>query len=145
MNNIIETIRDIEELSMFADIIDLVGMKPLLTGEGPFTVFAPSNDALVQITDEEIDQLDQNPTLTRGMVYAHIVLGKLLLSDIMDRSMIFTITEDEMTISDVENTLKINASEVKTADIECSNGIVHVIDYPLKVTRKVIMEKVEAI
>jgi uncharacterized surface protein with fasciclin (FAS1) repeats len=145
MNNIIETLRDIEELSMFADIIDLVGMKPLLTGEGPFTVFAPSNDALVQITDEEIDQLDENPTLTRGMVYAHIVLGKLMLSDIMDRPSLFTITEDEMTIGEVENTLKINASEVKTADIECSNGVVHVIDHPLKVTRKVIMDKVGVI
>ncbi len=145
MSNIIETIRDIEELSMFADIIDLVGMKPLLTGEGPFTVFAPSNDALVQITDEDINQLDENPTLTRGMVYAHIVLGKLMLSDIMDRETLFTITEDEMTIGEVENTLKINASEVKTADIECSNGVIHVIDYPLKITKRVIMEKVGAI
>ncbi len=141
MSNIIETIRDIEELSMFYDIIEHVGMKPLLTGEGPFTVLAPSNDALAHLTEEEIDALDENPTLTRGMVYAHIVLGRLKLEDLKETPVIYTITEDEMSVAEVENTLMINVSEVKRGDIECSNGVVHVIDYPLKVTRKVILER----
>lgn len=124
---------------MFSDIIHLIGMEPFLSGDGPFTVFVPTNDALVQMSDEDIDRMEGNNNLIRGMVCNHIVLGKLMATDLQERNALFTMMDDPMTIREKDQGIMVNSSKVLTADIECLNGVVHVIDRPLQPMQVVIM------
>ena len=124
---------------MFSDIIHLIGMEPFLSGDGPFTVFVPTNDALVQMSDEDIDRLEGNNNLIRGMVCCHIVLGKLMAIDLQERNALFTMMDEPITIREKDQDIMINSSNIRTADIECLNGVVHLIDHPLQPMQVVIM------
>lgn len=124
---------------MFSDIIHLIGMEPFLSGDGPFTVFVPTNDALVQMSDEDIDRLEGNNNLIRGMVCCHIVLGKLMATDLQERNSLFTMMDEPITIRENDQDIMINSSNIRTADIECLNGVVHLIDHPLQPMQVVIM------
>lgn len=137
--NIIETIRGMKDCSMFGEIIDLIGMAPFLSGDGPFTVFVPSNDALEKMTDEDIDKLEGNNNLIRGMVCGHVVLGKLTVEDLRERSALFTMMDDPITIREKEDEVMLNSSTIRSTDIECLNGMVHIIDHPLQPMQVVIM------
>lgn len=100
-----------------------------LSGDGPFTVFAPIDDAfadlLAQLDITAKDLLD-NPQLSDVLLY-HVVSGKVMSTDLSEGLEAETLKGDNVTIS-LEGGVFINDSEVTTADIEGSNGVIHVID-----------------
>ena len=105
---------------------DLVGA---LQGEGPFTVFAPTNAAFAKLLGElgiEAGDLLAHPQLSEVLLY-HVVSGKVMSGDLTDGMMAPTLKGDNILV-DLDGGVRINSSNVIAADIEASNGVIHVID-----------------
>jgi transforming growth factor-beta-induced protein len=105
---------------------DLVGA---LQGEGPFTVFAPTNDAfaaLLEALDISAEQLLLQPDLADVLLY-HVVSGKVMSTDLSDGLTAETLNGESVTF-DLSDGVKVNMSTVIGADVEASNGVIHVID-----------------
>jgi LPXTG-motif cell wall-anchored protein len=100
-----------------------------LSGEGPFTVFAPTDDAFADLLaqlDITAEDLLNHPQLSDVLLY-HVVSGKVMSTDLSEGLEAETLKGDNVTIS-LEGGVFVNESEVVTADIEGSNGVIHVID-----------------
>ncbi len=105
---------------------DLVGA---LQGEGPFTVFAPTNAAfaaLLEALDITAEQLLDQPDLDKILLY-HVVSGRVLSTDLSEGMTPETLNGETITIS-LDGGVFINDSEVVIADLQAANGVVHVID-----------------
>ena len=104
---------------------DLVGT---LEGEGPFTVFAPTDDAFAALPDGTVDALlDDIPTLQAILLY-HVVPAEVMASDVVNLSSAETASGQEIAINVDGSTVMINDAQVIITDIVASNGVIHVID-----------------
>ncbi len=98
-----------------------------LKGDGPFTVFAPSDEAFAKLPDGTVEGLlNDIPALTEILTY-HVVPGKVMSGDLSDGMTAETVQGAEITIGTMDG-VKVNDATVTAADIEASNGVIHVID-----------------
>jgi len=106
-----------------ADLVDT------LKGEGPFTVFAPTDDAFAKLPAGTVDTLLADPKgdLTQILTY-HVVPGKVMSTDITDGMTATTVQGADLTFTIKDGSVYVNDAMVVTADIETSNGVIHVID-----------------
>ncbi|WP_407268274.1 fasciclin domain-containing protein [Radiobacillus sp. PE A8.2] len=105
-----------------ADLVDT------LKGEGPFTVFAPTDAAFEKLLKElniTAEQLLERKDLKEILLY-HVVSGKVMSGDLKDGQKVKTLAEKNVKIS--LNPVRVNKANVVTPDIEASNGVIHVID-----------------
>lgn len=115
--------------SMLVALLQKAELVEALQGEGPFTVFAPTNDAFealissLGITQEE---LMAQPDLAKVLLY-HVVSGKVMSTDLSNGLMAPTLNGNSITF-DLTNGAKANSSNIILADVEATNGVVHVID-----------------
>lgn len=100
-----------------------------LKGDGPFTVFAPTDDAFAALPEGTVEELlkpENKDKLTAILTY-HVVPGKVMSTDLTDGMMAATVEGSEITI-DLDNGVMVDSATVVSADIEASNGVIHVID-----------------
>jgi uncharacterized surface protein with fasciclin (FAS1) repeats len=109
--------------------VEAAGLVETLKGEGPFTVFAPTDDAFAAIPKETLDALLADPSgdLTQILLY-HVVPGKVMAADVTDGLEAATVQGAPVTFSVADGVVKINDATIVTTDIEASNGVIHVID-----------------
>lgn len=107
---------------------DLVGA--LSSPNGPYTVFAPTDDAFISLPNGLVDclLLDKNQGVLTDILLYHVTEGKTFSSDLLDGVEITTLLEEEVTFDLSHDGVKINDSNVIAADIDASNGVIHVID-----------------
>ncbi|MDX2429960.1 MAG: fasciclin domain-containing protein, partial [Bacteroides sp.] len=100
-----------------------------LAGEGPFTVFAPTDDAFAALPEGTVESLLEDPTgaLAQILLY-HVVGAKALSTDLSDGQMITTLNGDSVTVKIMDGSVYIDNAMVTVADLEATNGVVHVID-----------------
>jgi len=99
-----------------------------LSGEGPFTVFAPTDDAFNKLPDGTIEALlDDIPALTEILLY-HVVAGEVLAEDVVELQYAETLLEKDIEIRIVDGRVFLNDAEVIITDIIADNGVIHVID-----------------
>ena len=99
-----------------------------LQGDGPFTVFAPTDDAFGALPEGTIPALlDDVPTLTNILLY-HVVSGKVLAADVANLTGANTVLNEAVSVRVMDGSVYINGSQVIITDIETSNGVIHVID-----------------
>ena len=99
-----------------------------LKGEGPFTVFAPTDDAFNALPDGTLDALVADiPALTNVLLY-HVVPGKVMAADVVNLQSADTVLGQPVSIAVDGNTVKVNNAQVVITDIEGKNGVIHVID-----------------
>lgn len=101
-----------------------------LKGEGPFTVFAPTNaafEALPAGTVESLLTAEKKADLTSILTY-HVVPGSVMAADLVDGQKVTTVQGQELTVSIKDGVVMINGATVTAADLKGSNGVVHVID-----------------
>lgn len=106
------------------------GLVETLSGDGPFTVFAPTNAAFAALPDGTVDGLlqpEMKDQLTAVLTY-HVVAGNVLSSDLSDGQVVTTLNGQELTVSIANGVVTINGATVVAADLAGSNGVVHVID-----------------
>ncbi len=105
------------------------GLAPALSGEGPFTVFAPTDEAFANLPAGLVDQLLMDPTGDLATILTYHVIGADVRStDLMDGMMATTLQGQDVTVTINADGIFINDAQVILADIEAENGVVHVID-----------------
>jgi uncharacterized surface protein with fasciclin (FAS1) repeats len=99
-----------------------------LSGDGPFTVFAPSDDAFDGLPAGALDLILANTEQLTDLLYNHVHSGNVLSTDLSDGMMVPTLNETELTVSIDGMTVMIDLATVTQVDLTASNGVVHVID-----------------
>jgi uncharacterized surface protein with fasciclin (FAS1) repeats len=101
-----------------------------LSGKGPFTVFAPLDDAFAALPAGTVDSLVQpeNKAKLQGILTYHVVAGKVLSTDLTDGMKAKTVNGAEITIHLKDGKVLINDAEVAVADVETDNGVIHAIN-----------------
>jgi uncharacterized surface protein with fasciclin (FAS1) repeats len=101
-----------------------------LSGAGPFTVFAPTNEAFAKLPAGTVDNLlkpEMKADLTGVLTY-HVVAGSVKAADLKDGQKVKTLNGGELTVSIKDGKVMINGANVTAADVVSSNGFIHVID-----------------
>jgi uncharacterized surface protein with fasciclin (FAS1) repeats len=125
--NIVETAVDNGSFTTLVAAVEAAGLVETLSGEGPFTVFAPTDDAFAALPEGTVEALLEDiPALTAILTY-HVVPGAVMSTDLSDGMMAATVNGAEVTIS-LDGGVMVDGANVVIADIETSNGIIHVID-----------------
>lgn len=127
--NIVDIAVGNEDFSILVAALQKAELVGALQGEGPFTVFAPTDAAfasLLSALDITADQLLNHPQLSEVLLY-HVVSGKVMSTDLSEGLSAPTLNGETISVS-LMGGVKINTSNVITADIEATNGVIHVID-----------------
>jgi uncharacterized surface protein with fasciclin (FAS1) repeats len=104
------------------------GLVETLSGEGPFTVFAPTDEAFAALPEGTVEGLLADTDALTAVLTYHVVPGAVMSGDLSDGMMATTVNGADITVSIDMGTVMINDATVTTADIETSNGVIHVID-----------------
>ena len=125
--DIVDTAVAAGSFKTLAAALQAAGLVDTLKGAGPFTVFAPTDEAFAKIPKADLDALIADKAkLTKVLTY-HVVPGKVMAADVMKLKEAKTV-EGQMVRIDASNGVKINGANVVKADVEASNGVIHVID-----------------
>lgn len=129
MKNIVEIASGNEDFSTLVAAVVAAGLAETLSGDGPFTVFAPTNEAFAKLPEGTVDELlkPENKEKLAGILTYHVVAGKVMSKDLSDGQKAETVNGQEITVT-MEDGVKIDTATVVTADLEASNGVIHVID-----------------
>jgi len=107
--------------------VQAAGLVETLSGEGSFTVFAPTDEAFAQIPQETLQAvLADKEKLTAILTY-HVVPGKLMAADVVRSTQLQTVQGQSITVS-TEGGVRVDDANVVQTDIEADNGVIHVID-----------------
>ena len=101
-----------------------------LSGPGPFTVFAPTDDAFSALPAGTVESLiaPENKEKLTGILTYHVVAGTVMAGDLSDGMKAQTVNGSEITVTIADCKVKINGANVVLADVATSNGVIHVID-----------------
>jgi uncharacterized surface protein with fasciclin (FAS1) repeats len=128
--DIVDTAASAGDFKTLVAAIEAAGLVETLKGKGPFTVFAPTDAAFAKLpagTLEDLLKPENKDKLTAILTY-HVVAGKIMSADIAGKTeMVETVEGDKLTV-DAMKGVKIDNATVTSADIEASNGVIHVID-----------------
>ncbi|MCH7412999.1 fasciclin domain-containing protein [Belliella sp. R4-6] len=129
-NDIVDLAVQTEFLSTLVAAVKAGDLVDVLKGDGPFTVFAPTNDAFAKLPAGTIENLlkPENKSQLVAILTYHVVAGKVYSKDLSDGMAAKTVQGAEVKISLKDGKAMVNNANVTTADIEASNGVVHVID-----------------
>jgi len=127
MADIVETAVAAGSFSTLVTAVQAAGLVETLKGAGPFTVFAPTDEAFAKIPAETLNAvLADKEKLTAILTY-HVVSGKVLAADVVNLTSATTVQGGSLKI-DTANGVKVNNANVVKTDIVCDNGVIHVID-----------------
>ena len=130
MQNIIDTAVAAGSFKTLAAALTAAGLVDTLNSSGPFTVFAPTDDAFAKLPEGTVDKLLKDvPKLTAILTY-HVLSGKVMAADVMkmDGKTAKTVNGADLKIS-TQGGVNLNGSvHVTKTDIDCSNGVIHVVD-----------------
>ncbi|WP_085342519.1 fasciclin domain-containing protein [Vibrio sp. ArtGut-C1] len=107
-----------------ADLVDT------LKGEGPFTVFAPTDDAFAKLPDGTIDMLlmPENKDKLVSILTYHVVPGKVMAADVVKLDKATTVQGQDVMIKTMGDKVMVNDANVMATDVKAKNGVIHVID-----------------
>ena len=109
--------------------VKAAGLVDTLKGFGPFTVFAPTDEAFAKLPPGTLEMLlkPENKEKLAGILTYHVVAGKVMAADVTKLTTAKTVNGQEVKINAADG-VKINDANVTTADVETSNGVIHIID-----------------
>lgn len=101
-----------------------------LSQRGPFTVFAPSNEAFAKLETGTMDNLllPENKAALTDLLHLHVVKGKIKLEDLKDGDQLQTMNGKELAVRVQDGKVSLNGVDILTADIKSSNGVIHSVD-----------------
>lgn len=126
--NIVEVAVGAEGFETLVTAVKAAGLVAPLSSEGPFTVFAPTDEAFAKLPEGTLESLlDDREALTRVLTY-HVVSGKVKAAQAMELTSATTVNGAELRIRTDDGNVMINDATVVKADVEASNGVIHAID-----------------
>jgi len=113
-----------------AKALDAAGLVTTLKGGGPFTVFAPTDEAFAKLPDGTLETLlkPENKEKLRRILTYHVVAGKVVASDVVKLQSAKAVSGDTITVKVEDGVVHVDNATVTSADVLASNGVIHVID-----------------
>lgn len=116
------------QLTTLVAALEQAGLVDRLRGEGPFTVFAPTDEAFASLPEGALEDLFANQQALTDLLLYHVVEGRLTAADVIQQESFEALTGQALTITTQGETVMVNGAEVITPDLTGSNGVIHVID-----------------
>jgi len=126
--DIVQTASDDGQFKTLACALEAAGLVETLKGDGPFTVFAPTDEAIKKVPKEKLEALLKDKEALKAVLTYHVVSGKVMAADVVKLDSAKTVQGKSLTIEAKDGKVKINDANVTKTDIECKNGVIHVID-----------------
>ena len=128
--NIVETAVSNGSFKTLVTAVTAAGLVETLSGAGPFTVFAPVDDAFAALPAGTVESLVEpaNKEKLTGILTYHVLAGKVLSTDLTDGMTATTVNGEEITIHLKGGKVLVNDAEVVIADVETDNGVIHAIN-----------------
>ena len=125
--SVADTIANTPSLSTLSSLVKSAGLGETLKGAGPFTVFAPSNDAFKAVPAKTMDALAKDPAALKNVLTFHVLPAKAMASAVKN-SKAKTVNGAEVELSKAGDMVTIENAVVTQTDLVATNGVVHVID-----------------
>jgi uncharacterized surface protein with fasciclin (FAS1) repeats len=125
--NIVETAREAGSFTTLLAALDAAGLGETLADGGPFTVFAPSDEAFAKLPSGTVESLLTDPAKLADVLTYHVVPGRISAAEAAGLSSAPTVRGTDLPLS-ANGGVEVGDAHVVTADIEASNGVIHVID-----------------
>jgi uncharacterized surface protein with fasciclin (FAS1) repeats/uncharacterized protein YgiM (DUF1202 family) len=127
--NLVETASAISEFSTLVEALQAAGLAEVLAGEGPYTVFAPTDNAFAALPEGALNALLADPEGALSQVLlSHVVPERFVAADLTDGLEVETVQGETLTINVDGDNIMVNGANVTLTDVEASNGVIHVID-----------------
>jgi uncharacterized surface protein with fasciclin (FAS1) repeats len=126
--NIVDTAIAAGNFKTLVTALQAAGLADTLKGDGPFTVFAPTDEAFAKIPKDQLNALMANKTLLIALLTYHVVPGKVMSTDLKNGMTIKTVPGENLIISLANGGVMVNDAKVVQADIVSTNGVIHAID-----------------
>lgn len=128
MKDIVDTAVAAGSFNTLATALKAAGLVDTLKGKGPFTVFAPTDDAFGKLPAGALERLLADKALLTKVLTYHVVAGKVLAADVVTLSEAKTVEGSAVRIAVANGGVKVNDANVVKTDVGASNGVIHVID-----------------
>lgn len=128
--DIVETASAAGSFSTLVAAVQAAGLTETLEGEGPFTVFAPTDEAFAKLPDGTVEMLlkPENKDKLVAILTYHVVPGKVTSAEVAGMTSAKTVNGEEITIKAADGKVMVDDATVVKVDIPASNGVIHVID-----------------
>src|SRR5271165_2266548 len=128
--DIVDTAVSAGNFTTLVTAIKAAGLVDTLKGPGPFTVFAPTDEAFAKLPPGTVEDLlkPENKAKLQAILTYHVVAGKVMAKDSMKLHMAKTVNGEDLTVKASKGMVMIDNAKVIQADILCTNGVIHVID-----------------
>jgi uncharacterized surface protein with fasciclin (FAS1) repeats len=125
---IVEVASGSGSFSTLVAAVEAAGLTSTLSAPGPFTVFAPTDDAFAKLPAGTVDALLADPAALSAILTYHVVQGRVPSSNVVNLTTATTVNGQSLSIRVSNGVVYVNDARVVTTDIQASNGIIHVID-----------------
>jgi uncharacterized surface protein with fasciclin (FAS1) repeats len=126
--NIVETAAGNPQFSTLVSLVKKAGLVGTLSGKTPYTVFAPTNAAFAKVPKKTLTMLGENKAMLKKVLLYHVLPGKVPASKVLKMKSATTAEGEKVQFSVRGKSAYVNESKIIKTDIECSNGIIHVIN-----------------
>jgi transforming growth factor-beta-induced protein len=128
--DIVDTAVSAGDFNTLVAAVKAAELVETLKAEGPYTVFAPTDAAFAKLPEGTLDSLlkPENKAKLAGILTYHVVAGKVMAADVVKITEAKTVNGKMLKISTMNGKVMVNGANVVKTDIECSNGVIHVID-----------------
>jgi uncharacterized surface protein with fasciclin (FAS1) repeats len=128
--NIVEVAASNDSFSTLVAAVKAAGLVDVLAGEGPFTVFAPTNEAFAKLPEGTVEDLlkPENKDKLVAVLAYHVVPGKVMAADVVKVNSATTVQGSDITVAASAEGVMVDNANVVMTDVAASNGVIHVID-----------------
>ena len=134
MTNITQVVQNEKNMTTMNKGVIASGLDKILSGTGPFTVFAPSDIAFGKLEAGTIENLlkPENKAKLASLMNHHVVAGKVNYKDLKDGSKLKTLGGKELSVKIKDNAVSVDGAIIQNRDVSSSNGVIHSLDTVLK-------------
>ena len=127
MKNLVQTAIEAGNFKTLVKAVQEAGLVDTLSSDGPFTIFAPTDEAFSKLPAGTLENILQDKEMLTNILTYHVVPNKVMASDVINIKNADTVNGKQLSI-DTSKGVKIDKANVIKTDIECTNGVIHVID-----------------
>ncbi len=125
--NLAETLATTPQLSSLSNLVAVAGLTDALKAPGPFTIFAPTNEAIAALPQKTRDSLVANPDQLRAVLSFHVIPAKVMAAQVSNAA-VKSLNGAMLPVAKAGNIVTVDDAMVAQADIQATNGVIHTID-----------------
>lgn len=126
--NIVETAKSAGSFTTLVSLLEQAGLAETLATEGKFTVFAPTDAAFKKVPKKTLNALAEDTEMLKSVLLYHVAKGELRANRVVKRNSIKTLNGASVKVKVTKGVVKVNNARVEKANVDASNGVIHVIN-----------------